>query len=185
MPKQFWRLTILVFGFNLETKNPVVILASGELTKVKLAALSPAALSPAALTIGCEVRQKIFEMSRSHKQTIFFTAMDSKATSERLETFFNEKNHIEMQNTPPKQENNNISMDHKTENQPFLPQFYTFFGTTHEHLFYITVFGISYRFHICQKFEKHFSGSRDFVRNAKHAFYAQTTSEADISRLTT
>ena len=111
--------------------------------------------------------------------------MDSKATSERLETFFNEKNHIEMQNTPPKQENNNISMDHKTENQPFLPQFYTFFRTTHEHLFYITVFGISYRFHICQKFEKHFSGSRDFVRNAKHAFYAQTTSEADISRLTT
>jgi len=28
-----------------------------------------------------------------------------------------------MQNTPPKQENNIISMAHKTENQPFLPQF--------------------------------------------------------------
>jgi len=94
-----------------------------------------AALSPAALTIGCEVRQKYFELSRVAKETIFFTAMDRKAISERLETFSNEKYHIEMQNTPPKQENNIISMAQKTENQPFLPKFYTTFRTTHEHIF--------------------------------------------------
>jgi len=78
--------------------------------------------------------------------------MDKKAISQRLETFFNEKNHITMQNTPPKQENNIINMAHKTEYQPFLPQFYTIFHTTHEHMFYITVFGNSYRFHISQNF---------------------------------
>jgi len=61
--------------------------------------------------------------------------MDRKAISERLETFSNEKYHIEMQNTPPKQENNIISMAQKTENQPFLPKFYTTFRTTHEHIF--------------------------------------------------
>jgi len=49
--------------------------------------------------------------------------MDRKAISERLETFNNEKKYIEIQNTPPKHENNNIIMAHKTENQPFLPQF--------------------------------------------------------------
>jgi len=48
-----------------------------------------------------------------------------------------------------------------------------------------TVFGISYRFHICQSFEQHFSGSRDFVQNVKHAHYAPTASEADRSRPTT
>jgi len=70
------------------------------------------------------------ELSREGKEKIFFTAMDRKATSERLETFFNKKNHIAMQNTPPKQENNIISMAHKTENQPFLPQFHKIFRTT-------------------------------------------------------
>jgi len=74
-------------------------------------------------------------LSRGDKETMFFTAMDRKAISERLETFFNEKNHIEMQNTPPKQENNIISMAQKTENQPFSPQFYTTFRRTHEHIF--------------------------------------------------
>jgi len=49
------------------------------------------ALSPAALTIGYEVRQKNFELSRGDKETIFFTAMERKAISERLETFFHEK----------------------------------------------------------------------------------------------
>jgi len=34
-------------------------------------------------------------------------------------------------------------------------------------------------------FEQHFSGSREFVQNEKHALYAQTASEADRSRLTT
>ena len=43
--------------------------------------------------------------------------------------------------------------------------------TTYEHIFYITVFNISYRFHICQSFEQHFSGSWDFVRNVKHVFH--------------
>jgi len=52
--------------------------------------------------------------------------MDRKAISERLETFFNGKNHIDMQNTPPKQDNNIISMAHKTENQPFYPNFTQF-----------------------------------------------------------
>ena len=51
-----------------------------------------------------------------------------------------------MQNTPPKQENNISIMDHKMKNQPILPQFYTTFRTSHEHIFHITVFGISYRF---------------------------------------
>jgi len=50
-----------------------------------------AALQPAALTTACEVRQKNFELSRVAKETIFFTAMDRKAISERLETFSNEK----------------------------------------------------------------------------------------------
>jgi len=39
--------------------------------------------------------------------------------------------------------------------------------TTHEHIFYIAVFGISYRFHMCQNFEQHFPGSWDFVENVK------------------
>jgi len=51
--------------------------------------------------------------------------MDGKAISKRLETFFNEKIHIEMQNTPRKQENNVISMAQKTENQLFFLQIYT------------------------------------------------------------
>jgi len=89
-----------------------------------------------------------------------------------------------MRNTTPKQEINIISTAQKTENQPFLPQFHTTFRTTHEHIFYITVFGISYRFHICQNVEQHFSGSRDFVQNVNHAHYAQTAFEADRSRLT-
>jgi len=90
-----------------------------------------------------------------------------------------------MQNTPRKQENNVISMAQKTENQLFFLQIYTTFRTTHEHIFYITVFGILYRFNICQNFEPHFSGSRDFVQNVKHAHYAQTAAEADRFRLTT
>jgi len=80
---------------------------------------------------------------------------------------------------------NIVSMAHKTENQPFLRQFYIIFRITHEHIFYITIFGMSYTFHICPNFEQHFSGSRDFVQDVKHAFYAQTTSEADRSRVTT
>jgi len=47
--------------------------------KVKLAALLPAAL-----TIGCELRQKICELPRGEKETIFFTAMDRKKISERF-----------------------------------------------------------------------------------------------------
>jgi len=139
----------------------------------------------AALTIGCEVRQTFFKLPRGDKEKIFFTALNRKAISERLETFFNKKKHIEMQNTSPKQENNIISMAQKTINQPSLHQFYTIFRTTHEHMFDIIVFGISYRFHICQNFEQHFSESRDFVRNVKHVFHPQTLSEADRSRLTT
>jgi len=90
-----------------------------------------------------------------------------------------------MQNTPPKRENNIISMAQKKgENKPFLPQFYTTFRTIHEHIFYI-VFGNLYRFHICQNFEQHFSGSRDFVQNVKHVFQPQTAADADRFRLTT
>jgi len=99
--------------------------------------------------------------------------------------FPTKKKHIEMPNKPPKQENNIISTAQITKNQPFLPQFYTTVRTTHEHIFYITVFGISYRFHICQNFEQHFSGSRDFGQKIKHPHYSQTASEADRSRLTT
>jgi len=90
-----------------------------------------------------------------------------------------------MQNIPPKQEKNFISMAQITKNQPFLLQFYTTFRTTHKHIFYITVFGISYRFHICQNFEQHFSGSRDFVQNVKHVFHPQTAAETNRSPLTT
>jgi len=53
----------------------------------------------------------------------------------------------------------------------------TTFRTTHEHIFYITAFGISYRYHFCQNFEQQFSESRDFVQNVKYAFYPQTTSK--------
>jgi len=88
--------------------------------------LELAALSPVALTIGCEVRQLNFELSRGDKETIFCTALDSKAISERLETIFQRNNHIEMQNIPPKQENNIISMAQNTENQPFLLHFAQF-----------------------------------------------------------
>jgi len=88
---------------------------------------------------------------------------------------FSTKKHIEMQKSI-------IGMAQKTENQPLLHQFYTIFRTTHEHIFCITVFGISYRFHICQISSNNF---RDFVKNANHALYAQTASEADRSRLTT
>ena len=52
--------------------------------------------------------------------------MDRKAMSERLETFFNETNHIAMQTTPPKQKNNIISMANKMENPPFYPNFTQF-----------------------------------------------------------
>jgi len=52
-------------------------------------------------------------------------------------------------------------------------------------MFYITVFGISYKFHICQNFEEHFSASRDFVQNVKHALYPQRASEVDTYQLTT
>jgi len=69
---------------------------------------------------------KNFKLSRGDKVTICFTAMDRKAISETLETFFNGKNHIEMQNTSPKQGKNIISMTHKTENQPFFPHFTQF-----------------------------------------------------------
>ena len=37
-------------------------------------------------------------------------------------------------------------------NQPFLPQFYTTFRTTHEHIFYITVFGYFIRIPFLSKF---------------------------------
>jgi len=37
-------------------------------------------------------------MSRAEKETVFFTAMDRRSISERLETLFNKKNHIAMQN---------------------------------------------------------------------------------------
>jgi len=86
--------------------------------------------------------------------------------------------------TPPIQGNNTTVMAHKTKNPPFFPQLCTTFCTTHEHIFYITVFGISYRFHISQNFEQHFLESRDFVQNSKHAFYPQTASEVDRSRVT-
>jgi len=115
---------------------------------------------------------KNFELPSSKKETIFFTAMGKETISKRLETLFNKTNHITMQNTPPKQENNTTIMAHKTENRSFLPQFYTTCLTTHEHTFYITVFGISYRFHFGQNFEQQFSESRDFVQNVKHAFCA-------------
>ena len=55
--------------------------------------------------IACEVRQKTHSCLRRDKEAILFTAMDRKAISERLETFINEKNHIAMQITPPKQKN--------------------------------------------------------------------------------
>ena len=129
------------------------------MTKVKLAAFSPATL-----TIGCEVRHKNLELPSTKKETIFFTAMDKETITKRLETLFNETNHNAMQNTPPKQENNTTIMAHKTENQPFLPQFYTTFRTTHEQIFYITIFGISCRFYICQNFEQHFRIEQHFKR---------------------
>ena len=88
------------------------------LTKVKLAILLPDAL-----TIGCEVRQKIWSCQRGEKETIFFTATDRKTISERLETLFNEKNHIAMQNTPPKQENNIKSWPKKVKINRFYPNF--------------------------------------------------------------
>jgi len=72
--------------------------------------------------IACEVRQKTHSCLRREKEAILFTAMDRKAISERLETFINEKNHIAMQITPPKQKKI-ICMAHKTENQPFFPNF--------------------------------------------------------------
>jgi len=90
-----------------------------------------------------------------------------------------------MQNTPPKQEKNTTIMANKTENQPSLLKSCTIFPTTHEHIFYITIFGISYRFNIYQNFEQHFSESRDFLQNVKHAHYGQTASEEDRSQLTT
>jgi len=90
--------------------------------------------------------------------------MDKETITKRLETLFNETNHNAMQNTPPKQENNTTIMAHKTENQPFLPQFYTTFRTTHEQIFYITIFGISCRFYICQNFEQHFRIEQHFKR---------------------
>jgi len=68
----------------------------------------------------------------------------------KVGNLFQQKKHIEMQKTSPKQENNIISKAQQLANQPYLHQFYTIFRTTHEHIFYITVFGISYRFHICQ-----------------------------------
>ena len=64
-------------------------------------------------------------------------------------TLLNGTNHNAMQNTPPKQEKNTTIMAIKTENQPFSPEFYTTFRRNHVHIFYIIVFGISYKFHIC------------------------------------
>jgi len=77
-----------------------------------------------------------------------------------LENLFNETNHTAMQNTPPKQENNTTITAHKTENKQFLPQFYTTFRTSHVNISYITILGISYRFHSCQNFEQHSSESQ-------------------------
>jgi len=54
-----------------------------------------------------------------------------------------------------------------------LPQIYTIFRTTHEHIFCIIFFVISYRFHMCQNFEQDFSESRGFVQKVKHAHYVQ------------
>jgi len=49
-------------------------------TKVK-----QAALSPTALTIGCDIRQKIWNC-QAVKTKIFFTAMGKETISKRLET---------------------------------------------------------------------------------------------------
>jgi len=92
---------------------------------------------------------------------------------------------ITMQYTPSKQENNTTITAHKTENQPFLPQFCRTFHLTREHISHIIVFGISFRFRICQNFMQHFSESRDFVQNVKHAHYPKTASEGGRSRRTT
>jgi len=39
---------------------------------------------------------------------------------------------------------------------------------THTHIFYITVFAISCRCHTYQKFELHYSESRDFEQNVRY-----------------
>jgi len=114
----------------------------------------------------------------------FFTAMDRKAISERLETFFNEKNHIEMQNTQKTRKQHHKHGPQNGKSTVFTRILHNF-QHIHKNIFYITVFGISYRFHICQHFAQNFSESRDFVRNVKHVFHTQTASEADRFRLTT
>jgi len=66
---------------------------------------------------------KKFELSRGDKETIFFTAMDRKAISERLETLINEKNHIQMQNKPPKQKTTTLTWPIKRKINRFHPNF--------------------------------------------------------------
>ena len=93
------------------------------------------ALSPAALTIGCEVRHKNLKLPSTYKETKYFTAMNKETIWKSLETLVNPKNHNAMQNTPPKPRNSTTVMAHITENQPFLPQVYANFRSTHEHIF--------------------------------------------------
>ena len=69
------------------------------------------------------------------KKQCFSLQWTGKQYQKGWKPFSTKKITFEMQNTPPKRENNIISMVQKTENQPFSPQFYTTFRRTHEYIF--------------------------------------------------
>jgi len=52
----------------------------------------------------------------------------------------------------------------------FSNKFQTTFQNTYVHIFYITAFIISCRFHTCQQFQLHYSESRDFDQNVRYEF---------------
>jgi len=73
----------------------------------------------------------------------------------------------------------------KNEKREFSNKFQTAFWGKYEHIFYVNVFVISCRFHLCQNFELHYSDTWDFVQTVKNGFNRKLASETDRYRLIT
>jgi len=108
-------------------------------------------------TAAAESESEKVTPATSETETIFVTAVDKETISKSLESLFNETNRNAMQSTPPRIRKQLYNHGPKNWKSTVFTPIYTTFRTNHEHISDITVFGISYRFHICQNVEQYFS----------------------------
>jgi len=129
-------------------------------TKVKLAALFAES----------EVRRKKFYSQISKKQVVFFTAMKGIQYYIITEDVGYKTNHCNAKQLSKLKKSAQSILVQKQDKREFSNNFQTTFRNTYVHIFYVTVFEISFRFHTCQNFELHYSESRDFQQNVRYGF---------------